>query len=480
MHEPAEASPQKTAMDPTDEKPRAPLPVMVDSTVAARVLEHASEVTLVVDRAGVIAGVSLGDGMAPHAGWAKLVGKRWIDTLTIESRSKVEPLIVEARDRKASRRRELNQLVDGLGEVPMRYTAFRLEDDADRILVLGRDLRPLATLQQRMIAAQQSMDREFARLREADRRYRVLFHLSSEGVLIADGQSKRVLEANPAAASMLGETATALEGRAVGELVHPRGREALQAALAAAAAGARVEDITTALEGQDDDGLVVSISAFRQSGAVLLLVRLAPRTAAAPKSGTRSTRVLAALDALPDGFVVVSEDGRILHANAAFCDLVQRANETQVVGEPLERWLGRPGVDFKIIQGNLQEHGSVRNFATIVRGDFGPPVEAVVTAVSALDGKLPCVGVSIRVMPARTSLGAAPPMARSVEQLRELVGRVPLKDLVRESADLIEKLCIEAALDVSGNNRASAAQLLGLSRQGLYSKLRRYGIPDLD
>jgi DNA-binding NtrC family response regulator len=55
---------------------------------------------------------------------------------------------------------------------------------------------------------------------------------------------------------------------------------------------------------------------------------------------------------------------------------------------------------------------------------------------------------------------------------------VPLKNLVRESADLIERLCIEAALDVSGNNRASAAQLLGLSRQGLYSKLRRHGLAD--
>ena len=30
------------------------------------------------------------------------------------------------------------------------------------------------------------------------------------------------------------------------------------------------------------------------------------------------------------------------------------------------------------------------------------------------------------------------------------------------------------------DNRASAAEMLGLSRQGLYAKLRRYGIGDLD
>jgi DNA-binding NtrC family response regulator len=58
------------------------------------------------------------------------------------------------------------------------------------------------------------------------------------------------------------------------------------------------------------------------------------------------------------------------------------------------------------------------------------------------------------------------------------VGRVPLKDLVRDTADIIEKLCIEAALRLTDNNRASAADMLGLSRQSLYIKLRRYGISD--
>jgi len=56
---------------------------------------------------------------------------------------------------------------------------------------------------------------------------------------------------------------------------------------------------------------------------------------------------------------------------------------------------------------------------------------------------------------------------------------VPLKELVRESTDLIERLCIEAALELTGDNRASAAELLGLSRQSLYVKLRRYGLGDV-
>jgi DNA-binding NtrC family response regulator len=70
-------------------------------------------------------------------------------------------------------------------------------------------------------------------------------------------------------------------------------------------------------------------------------------------------------------------------------------------------------------------------------------------------------------------------MPRSVQQLSELIGRVPLKDLVREATDVIERLCIEAALELTNDNRASAAEMLGLSRQSLYVKLRRYGLGDL-
>jgi DNA-binding NtrC family response regulator len=76
--------------------------------------------------------------------------------------------------------------------------------------------------------------------------------------------------------------------------------------------------------------------------------------------------------------------------------------------------------------------------------------------------------------------GTSAELPRSASQLKELVGRVPLKDLVRETTDVIEQLCIEAALEITGDNRASAAEILGLSRQSLYVKLRRYGLGDIE
>jgi transcriptional regulator PpsR len=98
-----------------------------------------------------------------------------------------------------------------------------------------------------------------------------------------------------------------------------------------------------------------------------------------------------------------------------------------------------------------------------------------------LNGEHPCFGFTIRNIGRRLSADsrAGRDVPRSVEQLTELVGRVSLKDLVREAIDVIERLCIEAALELTGDNRASAAEMLGLSRQSLYVKLHRYGLGDL-
>jgi DNA-binding NtrC family response regulator len=81
--------------------------------------------------------------------------------------------------------------------------------------------------------------------------------------------------------------------------------------------------------------------------------------------------------------------------------------------------------------------------------------------------------------PTRANHAIGADSSRHAEQLAELVGRVALKDLVRETTEITEKLCIEAALKLTGDNRAAAAQMLGLSRQSLYGKLRRYNIGDL-
>jgi transcriptional regulator PpsR len=124
----------------------------------------------------------------------------------------------------------------------------------------------------------------------------------------------------------------------------------------------------------------------------------------------------------------------------------------------------------------------VRLFSTTLRGEYGSTAEVEISAVSVPEGPEPCFGFTMRNVGRRLAVEprAGRELPRSVEQLTELVGRVSLKDLVRETTDVIERLCIEAALELTRDNRASAAEMLGLSRQSLYVKLRRYGLGDLD
>jgi transcriptional regulator PpsR len=184
-------------------------------------------------------------------------------------------------------------------------------------------------------------------------------------------------------------------------------------------------------------------------------------------------------DRLPDALVVTDADGRILALNRAFIDIAQLATDEQALGESLERWFGRSGVDLGVLLANLRESGEVRSFATRLRGELGGSAEVEISATRLGAQDEPAFGFALRRR--RTAEGRSPrALTRSVEQLTELVGRVSLKELVRETTDVIERLCIEAALELTRDNRASAAEMLGLSRQSLYVKLRRYGLGDLE
>jgi DNA-binding NtrC family response regulator len=64
--------------------------------------------------------------------------------------------------------------------------------------------------------------------------------------------------------------------------------------------------------------------------------------------------------------------------------------------------------------------------------------------------------------------------------LLELVGSSSLREILSETTEVVERMCIEAALDLTSNNRAAASEMLGLSRQSLYVKLRKYGLLSKD
>ena len=463
----------------------------LDAEATAALIAAAADIALVVDGAGVIRDYAVNsEELSRELGGGDWFGRPWLDTVTEESRPKVEALIRDAAARAAPRWRHINQLsAPGGASVPILFSAVRL-GKADRAVAFGRDLRAVSALQQRLMDAQRSVERDYARLRQAETRYRLLFQMSPEPVLVLDAASFKVQEVNPAAARLFGKDARRAIGRPFAEAFDAGSQAAVESLLSGVRAAGRADDVRARLSSDERPEVAVSASLFRQDDVVSVLVRLSP---VAPARGGDAfpkvkAKLLKLVEGVPDGFVVTGRDGRVLSANTAFLDMVQLASEEQAVGESLERWFAPPGVELDVLMGSLRQRGSVRLFAATLRGEYGAATEAEISAVTVMNGGAPCFGFAIRDVgmrlpqPAKAgsalAAGGGRTPLRSVEQITELIGRVPLKDLVREATDVIERLCIEAALDLTSDNRASAAEMLGLSRQSLYVKLRRYGLGD--
>jgi len=467
----------------------------LDATSAAHLIGAASDITLVLDGAGVIRDMAfqsgqLMDDLPDSANW---VGRPIEATVAPDSRAKIAALMQDAAAKAEPRWRQVNHLAPDGRSVPVLYCGVQAGGDG-RVVAFGRDLRAMSALQQRLMNAQQGMERDYARLRDVEMRYRLLFQLSSEAVLVVDPAKGRVTEANPAAKALCGSGAADVTGRALADLFDPASMSAIQAAMEAARTGARAEDVPARLSGEDHANVTLRMSPFRQENAALVLMRLIPAADIAHPGRLPHPKLtlLRTVESAPDAYVVTDPDGEIITANAAFLELVQLMHEDEAVGQQLDRWVGESGVDLSVLTANLRSRGAVRFFSTTVHGEYGAAAQVEVSAVAVPGEGRIALGYAIRNVSSRLNIGLqAPPLQhgaatragkalpRSVEQLTELIGRVSLKELVRESTEIIERLAIEAALELTGDNRASAAEMLGLSRQSLYVKLRRYGIGDL-
>ena len=448
---------------------------------AANLIAAATDVAVVVDGQGVVRDVAFNkeDLALELDAQGRWLGSPFSEIVTPDTRAKVKELLQDAVARKASNWRQFNHPSSGGEDIPVLYSAINI-GRADRFVVVGRDLRPLAAMQQRLINAQQSMERDYVRLRHAETRYRLLFQVSSEAVMIVDAGSHAIVDANPAALALFGASAPQLLKS--GFVIHfdAAGAQAIQTLLADARATGRDQTAPAHLASGRECSVAVSL--FRQENASLFLVRLFSQASVAEGGGLKATAMLLKyFDTAPDGLVITQFDGRVIRTNAAFLDMAQLSSPEQAQGELLDRWLGRAGVDFSVALANLRQHGSIRLFATALRGEYGAMAEVEVSAVALTSGDdRPSFGFAIRNVEKRLSATAtsARELPRSMTQLIEMIGRVPLRDLVRETTDVIEKLSIEAALELTGDNRASAAEMLGLSRQSLYVKLRRFGLDD--
>jgi transcriptional regulator PpsR len=454
---------------------------LIAPELLTEIISAAADIAFIVSGAGRIISILVNPHHRSFGRLQHWEGQPIRSVLTSESVTKFDQRLVEMAARDGpSRALEINHIDDTMWEFPVRYSLHHV-DAAGTVLMLGRDLRPIAEMQQQLVKAQLALERDYEASRESDTRYRVLMDATRDAIVLVSMNSGRITDANIAAASLLGGTRSELIGSSIAQEFEGRRRGEFLESLANIA----VADSFMPVELQarrSQQRLLVVPTMFRAAGERLLLCRLDAAEGAAEQAGELSDHLAALYARAVDGVVFADRDGVIRAANEAFLNLADAPNLAAVRGRSLADFLVRGTIDLKVMTDNARRAGHMRLYATKMLTAYESQVSVEMSAVWLGGQPAPVIGFVIRDVSRSEALRR--PAAQTAEDgtrnVAQLVGASSLKEIVAETTDVVERMCIETAVELTRNNRVAAAEMLGLSRQSLYVKLRKYGLLNKD
>ena len=398
-------------------------------------------------------------------------GRPWGDTIERNGAIEFSKMIEAVRLSGDSTCLQVRQRFPSGRELPIEYTTISLGNRGG-FIAIGKNLETIADLQSRLMAAQQAREQDYWKLREIETRYRLVFDASTEAVALVRMSNLRVVEANLAASKALG----LLPGAEFLPDMPARSRKAFESLLERVREHGRAPGIALQL---NDSAAAWSLRAsiVTTQSDTFYLLQMSPMGGAPmsrdSRGGTPSIEDI--VQRLPDGFAIVDREGVIRRANNTFLDLAQVGAESAVIGQKMKRWLSRPGADMTVILALIQRHGGVRMMATVIEGELGSQTELEISAVGDNNSAPEYIGLLMRDVTMRSRVEA--PLGASVPETDAEV--MSLEALVKASTEAIERSTITKALDRFHGHRTAAAKYLGLSRQSLHAKLKKYGFEDL-
>ncbi|MFM2119719.1 MAG: transcriptional regulator PpsR [Pseudomonadota bacterium] len=437
----------------------------------------ASDIALVIGADGIIRKVAQGDApLTRQAGdW---IGKPFVETVTSGTRGKIEQLLQEVDHQGVSRRREVNLPgAEGL-DIPVAFAAIRLGQGGP-VLAVGRDLRAIAAIQQRFLDVQQELEREYWRQRQAESRYRLLFQVATDAVMVVDAARLTIIEANHAAAQLLGLAGDQLVGQPASTGIEPGGRPAVDQLLIAARTSGRPAELRVRLESRPETAIDISATPFRATvdgnTTLLLMVRARRVDARSPDA----SRLAELVEHTPDGVVITDSSGRVQIANPAFLLLCsQTSTEQQVRGRLMGDVLGDPQRRLAQLIAEVRRLG----IASQVRVSLGTPLQPLEVEVSAAlldEGDQVCIGLTLRRTETPTGLRPVGDLVQAIELLTAQLGNVSLPELMQEASFAAERHLMRTALTRVQGDLVAAADWLGITPESLILRAQRHGLASL-
>ncbi len=453
---------------------------LIEPEFLSSIIGAASDIALVVSAEGIILSVVLNAQSESFGNLKHWEGRPIVQFLTRETVPKFEAAHAAYLGGEVPRKPlELNHSDNAVWQYPVRYTFHRFGHE-NACLLLGRDLRPIAETQQQLVQAQIALEQGYEARREFDARFRVLLSNTEDAVAFVSVQSGRVDDANEAAASILGLKLDGLRGSTFAQHFSDRSTVELTESLMNATLSDEGGRVTLKAQ-KSNQSVVVRPVVFRAGGQRILLCRITTEKEAVTLTDSAAHQALALFRSGSDAMVFMTGKGIITSVNESFLDIVGAAHLSDVVGRSLSDFLARGQIDLGVLIDQPQRSGQMRIYATKLINDLGTRLSVEVSATHLDEQGPQLIGCIMRDVshleasrpngPAKAQMTAEP--SRNV---MDLVGSASLKDIVAETTDVVEKMCIETAVELTGNNRVAAAEMLGLSRQSLYVKLRKYGL----
>jgi len=451
----------------------------VSPDLLADIVTSACDIALVVSHDHIVQSVMISPSLGPAERFSDWQGSRLDSLFSPESAQKLEIRLRVEPEMSRSLQLELTHACDAV-QFPVRYTVTRAGEDGT-MLMIGRDMRPVAEVQQQLVKAQLALERDYEAQREVETRYRVLMEEHPSPLLIVSMTTGRIVDVNQGAAELIGVTraelidapvAQELDGRRKGEFL-----ENLAKMSGADPVGGGEVTIRRSRR-----KVTVTGTLFRAAGDRLMLCRLGQPEAARVRPDDMADLTERLFRKGIDAMVFLEADGTIRAANDAFLYLTDAGSAEMVQGRSFAEFLSRGAIDLNVMLDNVKRIGHLRHYTTRLNTDFSGQVPVELSATLFQERANPTIALVIRDSNLADATRILPGMTSNegLRNVMQMVGYATLRDIVAETTEIIEKMCIETALELTGNNRVAAAELLSLSRQSLYVKLRKFGLLSKD
>lgn len=425
-----------------------------------------SDIALVISSDGVIQNVSVCDAKLTEA-TSDWVGRHWSDTVTKESRAKVDQLLEEACTAGLTRRREVSLLSHSGADIPMAYSAIRLGQGGP-LIAAGRDMRAIAAIQQHFIQSQQEMEQSYWARRQAESRYRLLFQVATDGVLVVDALTMQVVDANQAATCLFGLPLESLVGLDAAQGFDPTSQPAFGELLTSTRTTGLPAEIRARVAGS---AALVAVSAtpFRADNALLLMVRVRPSDALIQQDPAQF------VEQTQDAVVITDSSGGILMCNPAFARLCEGGGAVQLKGRQIDAVLTGLAPYLPQLISEAQRRGLTGPLPVALES---PAISVEVVATMLDEGDQACIGLTLRTLRPSTlsTEGIDGELALELSQLTARLGEVKLTELVLSATQVIERHFLKVAFERANGDSERAARVLGLPVSVLERQLIELGL----